>query len=384
MITFLIISVISLMISAGFSQTIPRDSMYLGQVTPGDVPVIFQLGVRPGHFAAEWIAVTADGKDIYYSEIEGYYPIRSARIKKYSFANGNWTGPFVLFENFFSPALSVTGDIMYLENGTAEAYFSVKRNSQWSVPEKILSKLLTVHYLQVTHKGTFYISSKVPNNEGLGDWCKLDLSDSDTIATGLGMPLNTVWDNLDFFISRDEAFIIATTPFGLAISYQKINGTWTNPRKLGSKINFGLGMWGPYITPDNKYLFYNTGTNQDYSDVNVYWVRIDHLIDSLKYTNIPPYARNKIKIPDGIAGMIYRYTIPDDIFFDEDGDTTFTYSANLIDGTPLPSWLNFNTATKAFSGTPPEAGEIRIILTATDADNSQGIGVFKLSITDKP
>lgn len=382
--TILIHSAISLLMIAGFSQTIPRDSLFLGQDTPGVVPVDFKLGVSPGHFAAERIAVAIDGKDIYYSEIGGYYPIRSARIKNYCFSTGKWTGPFVLFENFCSPALSVTGDTMYIENGNAEAYLSVKRNSKWGVPEKILSKFATAHYLQVTRKGNFYISSKATNTVGLGDWCKLEFTDTDTIATGMGMPLNTAWDNLDFFVSPDESFMIVTTPFGLAISYPKSDGTWTNPRNLGPEINFGLGMWGPYVTPDQKYLFYTTGTRQDYSDVNVHWVRFDHLIDSLKYTNIPPYARNKIKNPDGIAGMQYSYAIPDDIFFDEDGDTSFTYSATQTDGTPLPSWLSFNPNKKIFSGTPPEAGDIRIILTAKDADDGFGIAVFKLTITGKP
>ncbi len=171
---------------------------------------------------------------------------------------------------------------MYIENGNAEAYLSVKRNSKWGVPEKILSKFATAHYLQVTRKGNFYISSKATNTVGLGDWCKLEFTDTDTIATGMGMPLNTAWDNLDFFVSPDESFMIVTTPFGLAISYPKSDGTWTNPRNLGPEINFGLGMWGPYVTPDQKYLFYTTGTRQDYSDVNVHWVRFDHLIDSRK------------------------------------------------------------------------------------------------------
>ncbi len=198
------------------------------------------------------------------------------------------------------------------------------------------------------------------------------------------MPLNTAWDNLDFFVSRDESFMIVTTPFGLSISYPKNDGNWTNPRNLGAKINFGLGMWGPYVTPDNKYLFYTTGTKPDYSDVNVYWVRVDGLIDSLKNTNIPPYAKNKIKSQNGFVGDLFNYTIPDNTFFDEDGNTSFTYSVTLINGDPLPSWLNFNVQTKTFSGTPTEAAELRILVTATDTGNDSGIAVFKLTVIDKP
>lgn len=373
-----------LLVNAGFAQTIPNDSLFLGQLVPDDTPEVFKLQVSPEHFAAERITISNDGREIYYSEIKSYYPINSARIKSYGFTDGKWTGPFVLFEGFCSPALSVTGDTMYFENGTAEAYFSVKKNLQWSAPVRILSKLESAHYMQVTNKGNQYISSKPDETIGISDWCKLKFTASDTIAIGLGMPLNTAWDNLDFFVSKDESFIIVTTPFGLAISYPKNDGTWTNPRNLGAKINYGLGMWGPQVTPDNKYLFYTTGTRPDYSDVYVYWVRVDGLIDSLKHTNIPPYAKNKIKSPVGIIGQSYGFTIPDDTFFDEDGSTSFTYTATQLDGNPLPAWLSFNVLTRTFSGTPSEAAELKILVTATDTENDSGIAVFKLIISDKP
>jgi hypothetical protein len=76
--------------------------------------------------------------------------------------------------------------------------------------------------------------------------------------------------------------MIVTNRPGLGLSYTKDDGSWTNPRIFGPKIDFGLGSWGPYVAPDNKYLFYSTGTKPDYSDVGIFWVRIDGIIDSLK------------------------------------------------------------------------------------------------------
>ena len=374
----------SILVSFGFAQTIPSDSLYLGQVAPESTPKIFKLSASPEHFIAERIAISNDGKEIIYSEIKSYYPINSAGIKNYRYSEGRWTGPFVLFEDYCSPALSITGDTLYMENKNSETFISAKKGQKWSIPKRILSKLNSAHYIQVTNKGYFYISSKPQNSIGLADWCKVNFTTSDTTAVGLGMPLNTAWDNLDFFVSRDQSFMIVTTPFGLSISYPKSDGAWTNPRNLGAKINFGLGMWGPYVTPDNKYLFYTTGTKPDYSDVNVHWVRVDGLIDNLKRTNIPPYAKNKITSPNGFVGHLYNFTVPDDTFFDEDGNAKFIYSATLIDGKPLPTWLSFDSPTKTFSGTPTEAGELRIIVKATDTRNDSGIGVFKLVITDKP
>lgn len=373
-----------LLIDNGFAQAIPYDSLYLGQTPPGDSPKIFNLSVDPDFFAAERIAISNDGKDIYYSELKGYYPIHAPKIKHYRYSDGKWTGPFVLFEGYIAPALSLAGDTLYFENTNSETFFSVKKGTIWRDPKRVLSKLDSAHYLQVTRKGNYYISSRPKNTVGFSDWCKLEFSGSDTTAIGLGMPLNTAWDNLDFFISKDETFMIVATPFGLSVSYPKSDGHWTNPRGLGSKINFGLGMWGPFVTPDNKYLLYSTGTKPDYSDVHVHWVRVDALIDSLKYTNIPPYLRNKIKSQNGFVGKPFSFTVPDETFLDEDGNAPLVYSASLTDGSPLPSWLSFDTTTKTFSGVPAEAGEFKILVIASDAAQASGIGAFKLLITASP
>lgn len=374
----------SLLVTICFAQTVPTDSLYLGQTAPGDIPKIFKLRVSPEHFAAERITISNDNKEIYYSEIKSYYPISAAKTKYYSYAGGKWTGPLLLFEDYCAPGLSIGGDAMYLENSNFKTFLSVKKGQTWSAPYRYLSKIDSAHYLQATNKGNFYVSSRPKNTIGLGDWCQLNVTGSDTTAVGLGMPLNTAWDNLDFFVARDETFMILTTVMGLSISYPKNDGGWTNPRNLGTKINFGLAMWGPYVTADNKYLFYTTGTKPDYSDVNVYWVRMDGLIDSLKHTNVPPYMKNKIKGQSGTVGQSFTFVIPENTFFDEDGDTSFTYSFSLNNGNPLPSWLIFDAATNSFSGTPTEAGDLRIIITATDKGKGSGLGVFKLSISDIP
>jgi hypothetical protein len=284
--SILISVVFSSLVSNVFTQSIPTESLYLGQTPPGNTPKIFPLSVNQGFFAAERIAISGDGRDIYYTEIKGYYPIRGENIKKYSYSDGKWTGPFNLFEGY-APALSVTGDTMYFERkdfkNNSETYISVKSGSGWGNPKRILTGLDKAHYYQVTRNGNYYISSKSGGGAGLNDWDRVIITGADTTALSLGRPLNTGGENLDFFVSQDESFMIVTNRPGLGISYRNSDGSWTNPRNFGPKIDFGLGSWGPYITKDNKYLFYSTGTKPDYSDVGVFWVRIDGIIDSLKY-----------------------------------------------------------------------------------------------------
>ncbi|MEG4636813.1 putative Ig domain-containing protein, partial [Microcoleus sp. Aus8_D4] len=74
----------------------------------------------------------------------------------------------------------------------------------------------------------------------------------------------------------------------------------------------------------------------------------------------------------------FEYTFPQNTFTDSDPGDTLTYSATLIDGSPLPSWLNFNPNTRTLSGKSPTIQSLKIKLTATDkagasASDTQGM-----------
>jgi hypothetical protein len=381
--SILVSAVFSFLVSPGFAQSIPKDSLFMGQITPGNKPEKLPLSVNKGFFAAERIAISNDGKEIYYSEIKGYYPIRGENIKKYSYSDGKWTGPFNLFDGY-APALSVTGDTMYFERKdlekNSETYITVRSGKGWGKPKRILTGLDKAHYCQIAGNRNYYISTKSGKGEGLNDWCRVIINGADTTALSLGRPLNTGGENLDFFVSRDESFMIVTNRPQLGISYRKSDGTWTNPRVLGKKIDFGLGSWGPWVTPDNKYLFYSTGTKPDYSDVGVFWVRIDGIIDSLKHTNLSPYIISLIPNQTSNAGQPFTFRIPD-IFFDDDSNVPLIYSATLTNGNPLPSWISFNPETKTFSGTPAEACELYIKVVAADKEKASAYCPVKVIIS---
>ena len=365
-----------------FSQEKPEGSLYLGQTPPGGIPKRFELSVNPGSFSAERIAISNDGTEIFYSEVKSYYPASGDTIKYYRYSGRKWRGPYNLFPGFLSPVLSASGDTIFFQTaGSAyETFMAVKKGKAWSRPQRILKNFNSAHYLQVTGKGNAYISSKSQNRIGGNDWCRLILENSDTVALSLGRPLNTEWDDLDFYIAGDESYILVATITGLAVSYPKPGGGWTSPRNLGKDINFGLASWGPFVTPDKKYLFYTTGTKPDYSDTGIFWVRVDNLIDSLEHTNNVPYLQRKLENQTGSAGHLIDFSIPGDSFLDDDGETRFTYSAMLNTGQALPSWLSFDCITGRFSGVTVEPAEYTILLIADDKHNASVPGLFKLTI----
>jgi hypothetical protein len=209
---------------------------------------------------------------------------------------------------------------------------------------------------------------------------------SDTSLVGLGLPVNSGANEGDFFISNDESFMIfmSNRPGGygsadLYISYSKPDDSWTNPKNLGPFVNTSGDDFGPYVTTDNKYLFYESGYT---SPSSIYWLRVDQLIDSLTYTNFVPYVKNPIPDQTAIKGEPFTLTIPDSTFVDDDGNNTLIYGAKLTNGDPLPSWLSFDSTTATFSGIPPVIETLNIRVTATDTAGVAASTSFKIIVSN--
>lgn len=375
------------LIKTGFSQPIPTDSLYLGQTPPGNTPKIFKLPVDPGYISQDRIAITNDGKKLFYLES----PISSGngKLKYFSYTDNKWTGPFKLpFENYWGVGLSNGEDTMFIQKNNPDyqhpqAHISVFNGTEWNNPKTILTSFSVAHYLQITKNNHCYIAAKPSeSSKGGTDWALLSITGSDTSAVSLGLPLNTAGDEGDFCVSKDDSFMIFNRTNEM-VSFHKKDGSWTNPKTLGSKVSSKPGRWGTYISPDNKYLFYTcytTGPTNTY----VYWVRIDNLIDSLKRTNFIPYLKNTLKNTTDTVGVSFNYTISDSTFIDDDGNSTLTFSATLDNGDALPSWLSFNSATRTFAGTPTGKGTLSLKITATDNAKVSVSTTLKITIIDNP
>lgn len=80
-----------------------------------------------------------------------------------------------------------------------------------------------------------------------------------------------------------------------------------------------------------------------------------------------------IPLPDQTAATSgntsWSWQVPAGSFVDVDAGDTLVYSASLADGSPLPSWMTFDAATRTFSGRVPRTatGSLDIQVSATDA-----------------
>lgn len=370
------------------AQPIPKDKLYLGQTPPGNTPKVFNLPVTTGVRPAERIAITSDEKEIYYGELDAYPPTNQ-RIKYFKFSDNKWQGPFTVFEGFRAPWLSSNDSTMYMQKHVGNlvcTFFSKRTNSGWSTPARLFSKNQQTHYFQITNLNNSFVSS-FAQGAFHKDICRFLTTNADTLIQSLGNPINTKNNETDFFISSDESymFLIRANSFtasDIFISYKKDNGTWTNPKLVGEPISTPNPNWeyGQYVTRDNKYLFFTRG-GVGMDSYNIYWVKIDNVIDSLKHTNFIPYLKNQIGVQSIQVGRLFSFTLPAETFIDDDGNNTLTYSAVLIDGTPLPSWLSFNSATQTFSGVLSEAGSLKIKVTATDTSQAFVSSEFEIIIS---
>lgn len=380
------LTVLSIMLVSTFSmfaQPIPEDSMYLEQQPPGNTPKIFNLPITNRLRPLERIAITSNGKEIYFGELNTYPP-STLRVRCYKYEENKWQGPFNVFEGFMAPKFSGDDSVLYLQDNNFYTYYSERTMTGWSVPVRLFSKNLHTHYFQKTNLNKSYASSYYEGSTTPGDLCELKIFDQDTILQSLGVPLNSTSQENDFIIAQDESFIIVSRNLNsgssdMYLSFRRKDGKWTNPKKLEEPINKPGYNWeyGQFISSDGKYLFFTSG-GLSWSSYFTYWVRIDNIIDSLKHTNYIPYLNLQIPNQAVEKNQLFNYTIPDSIFIDDDGNNTLTYSAELSDGNSLPSWSSFNPSTRTFTGTPTEAVNLAVKVTAADTENESVYCVFNI------
>lgn len=267
-----------------------RFTGYVDQEPPGPTPRLFGLQTHERFFAADRIALSKDGRELYYTEVTNTWS--DFRIRYYQYVDDRWNGPLDLFAGFLGPALSVDGDTMYFEKyGDRRTCWQSRRTGTgWGAPTVCtdLPDPEDKHYRQDTDSGRVYASSESALN-GVG---RMDISMSTNTGgrgafQSLGRPLNSPGNEGDFYVSRDEAFIVFASPhrggFGgadLFVSFREGDGSWSDPANLGATVNTPGFEFGPYVTDDKRFLFYSSSA--DLARVDVHWIRFDTLLETLR------------------------------------------------------------------------------------------------------
>ncbi|MDA1014623.1 MAG: carbonic anhydrase family protein [Planctomycetota bacterium] len=98
--------------------------------------------------------------------------------------------------------------------------------------------------------------------------------------------------------------------------------------------------------------------------------------------DVHPEVAVPIRDQTATTGSTYSFTLPTGTFRDRNINDVLTYSATLVSGSLLPTWLTFNATTRTFSGNPASPGDVGTVqVRVTVNDNVSGTASDDFSLT---
>jgi Tol biopolymer transport system component len=269
---------------------------YFGQTTPDKTPKVFAPGIicLDNRFESRG-AFSPDGKSFYFTVVNSNFT--SQKIFYSEFKKGRWSKPdtasFSKMFNNHEPFISSDNRKLYFSSDrekdtlhNKKDLFVTKRvKGGWTSPAKLDSPINSEYvelFFDQSKNGNIYFTSNRPG--GIGQWDIYYAKSNNgkySKLENIGTPINQTyaWDPC---IAPDESYLIFAAGrldgYGqsdLYISFKK-NGVWTQPKNLGDKINTKANEFGPFLSPDNKFLFFcrHNGISGD-----IYWVNLSILED---------------------------------------------------------------------------------------------------------
>jgi len=163
-------------------------------------------------------------------------------------------------------------------SATWHIWKSERIGEEWSTPTFVdIPNLRTklVSHPTIASSGSIYFHSSNL------DYSEMDLYHTEQVngrfqpAKRIPIPTNKQFGKCTPYVSPNEELLIFASigdQLDLMISHREGKGKWGAARKLNKKINTS-GQGNPYLTPDNRYLFFTTGNNPE-ADWKVKWVNI--------------------------------------------------------------------------------------------------------------
>ena len=100
--------------------------------------------------------------------------------------------------------------------------------------------------------------------------------------------------------------------------------------------------------------------------------------------DVPPSLRSRLQDQNGAAGTAFSYIVPAGFAVDASGSSSgLVYTAGLVGGGKLPTWLTFNHGTRTFSGLPAslDVGTLLVQVTVTDSNEQSVVDEFRINIS---
>lgn len=273
---------------------------YFGQNPPLEIPQIFAPDVISVKGKFEYgISFSPDYKEFAY----GVLNIRdeSGQIYYSKRTNNKWTNPVLasfignsgVFLPFFTPdgkSLLFTQTQKDSATYITDIWIVNKLDSGWDkplrFPEPINSATREGSVSMALNKTLYFTSGR--NCIGIPNCPAMIFSsrnkDGKYSTVDKEYQLNRNGDNESIFVSANESFAITSNVSNnnsdLYISYRDSINKWSSPIRLDSTINTKDWELRPFVSADNKYLFFTrmTFSKNEPIDSDIYWVDIERIL----------------------------------------------------------------------------------------------------------
>lgn len=256
---------------------------YLGQKPPGPKPEIFAPGVVSTGMYTRDMAMTPDGKELYFSVVQGgneYATILATRLGP----DGLWTRPEVCAfagdprYKTIEPCISPDGRrFFFVSNrpkaqgsGTAGSYdiwVMDREGEAWGAPRNVGAPVNTdadEYFPSVTRWDTLYYTRENP--DGTNSIYRSVWKDGRYQAPDkLPAQVNCGADRFNAFVSPDESYVILPAVgvkdslggVDYYVAFRNADDTWSGPFNLGPGVNTkGSQEYSPYVSRDGMYFFF--------------------------------------------------------------------------------------------------------------------------------
>ncbi|MFZ7132864.1 MAG: hypothetical protein ACOWWR_10940 [Eubacteriales bacterium] len=364
-----------------------KSTEYFGQTNLDTIPVIFapELISIEGRLE-HGLSFSPDSRELAFGILNK--DDFSGKIYYSKKVDDNWTEPIVFEplknESVYLPYFSPDGkSILYAQsrpdtnNVFTDIWILKKNNGYWIQPEKMDSPISTLTRESsacMTLDNTIYFSSNRDGN-GLADLYFSPIENGEYLDAERIDSICTVRDEESIFVAPDKNYIIfsryATNENGpdLFISYQDSKRNWTKPCLLDSTINTSNWERRPFVSIDNKFLFFTRMTfNQTgIAESDIYWVSTQKVFK--------PYVCNSLPDITVKVGKSFEVSIPADYFKDID-DKQLNLSINHYD----LDWLEFDNKSMKLSGLPTLIGDFELIFMAVDKHFNKTENKIKITV----
>ena len=242
---------------------------YIGQKPPGLTPEVFAPGIISTEHH-EWGAIfTPDMKEFYFSRKNNKSGKESHFVLKSE--NNRWHESEV--EPGVGGSISPDGKTMFFANQYRE-----RTDDGWSELKSLGSAFEGIDIMRLTtsSKGTYVFDEYPKDGSFVLRYSRL-INGEREAPKPLSKEINTGKQNVHPFIAPDESYILwdSTRDNGyggsdIYVSFRQENGSWGAAINLGDKVNTTTSQRGGYVTPDGKYLFFNSPVSTGNGDM--FWV----------------------------------------------------------------------------------------------------------------